>query len=236
MNNHSISRVIIPCQIPTGKRGTGQEFKNLTGRRFGRLVVNKLAGKQIPPKGRWYYCWECLCDCGTKTIVSSLCLNNHNTKSCGCLRRENSSNSTHRMSDIPEYYVWSAMKNRCNNPNDKCYRHYGGRGISVCKKWLKFECFIGDMGRRPGPKYTLERRNNNGNYEPSNCCWATIHQQRRNTRRTHWIIWKGKRMCLQDWCAISGIKNSTFIVRIKRGWSEEKALNTPLRIRGKHLG
>lgn len=135
----------------------------------------------------------CRCDCGTEKIISSGNLGKGKSNSCGCLQREGATarlnanrkikhGMKRRGNPAPEYAVWSMMKKRCHDPEDKDYRHYGGRGIVVCQRWRdSFENFIADMGRRP-PGLTLERKDNSKGYEPSNCKWATWTEQAKNRR------------------------------------------------------
>ena len=151
--------------------------KDLTDQRFGKLVVKEEAG--VDKRGS--YQWLCKCDCGKiKTIRSDQLCSGH-TQSCGCLQKEKA--TTHGMSKMRAYVSWSAMLNRCNNHSCQAYKHYGGRGITVCERWLKVENFIADMGERP-KRITIERIDNDGNYEPGNCCWATYTIQLRNQRIT----------------------------------------------------
>jgi len=158
-----------------------------TGNRHGRLVVIARAWT----KGRWTT-WECLCDCGETIEVRGHRLRNGHTKSCGCLRREQrtafgESRSTHGHSfvggkETPTYSSWHSMKQRCLNPKATKWKHYGARGVRVCERWrISFENFLADMGERPAGK-TLDRIDPDGNYEPGNCRWATMVQQRHNRR------------------------------------------------------
>lgn len=157
-------------------------LKNLKGKVFGRLTVIELSKKSKP--GKIY--WECLCQCGNIKSISSNSLLSGNTKSCGCLRKEivSSSKSTHKKSYSPEYNCYHHMLKRCYNKNNNVYQYYGARGIKVCDRWLEsFENFYEDMGDRPSPNHSLDRINNDGNYEPSNCKWSTQSEQVINSRR-----------------------------------------------------
>lgn len=147
-----------------------------TGKRYGRLLVLRRGGSD---RGR-NAMWLCRCDCGAEARVLGGSLRSGDTRSCGCLRRERV--TTHGKADLPEHSVWEGMLQRCENPNDPDFRHYGGRSIKVCKSWHDFTNFYADMGPRPGVGYSIDRINNAGNYEPGNCRWASREQQMRNTR------------------------------------------------------
>jgi len=156
-------------------------FKDITGQRFGRLValsVHELAHRFPKPTNT---IWLCQCDCGQTTLVDRSALTSRLTASCGCLWRE--AITTHGKWRHPLYRVWSTMNQRCTNPNRKGYQNYGGRGIKVCQRWKhSFANFLADMGERPDG-YTLERINNDGDYEPENCKWDTRQAQIRNQRK-----------------------------------------------------
>lgn len=154
---------------------------DIKGKRFGRLLIlNKVKAKN---KAGAY--WLCVCDCGNKTIVHSGNLRLGHTKSCGCLKKDNPPNYKHGKSQIHDrtYRTWIGMRQRCNNLKSNGYKNYGGRGIKICERWHNFENFFSDMGERPQGK-SINRINNDGNYEPDNCEWATQKQQRRNSRKT----------------------------------------------------
>jgi hypothetical protein len=155
---------------------------DLTGQRFGRLLVIRFAGLSKQEQSRW----ECLCDCGKTTIVGIGALRGGYIQSCGCLRLERLRQKELKHGDVgsKEYKAWCSMKARCLNANNVGYKNYGGRGITVCARWMdSYENFLADMGRAPSPKHSVGRIDNKANYEPWNCRWETRGQQMRNTRR-----------------------------------------------------
>lgn len=154
---------------------------DLSGKRFGRLIVKKRAGSHQSTRAAL---WLCVCDCGNSTITNSQNLRKKKTLSCGCLHLENLSknSTTHGLSDSNTYKIWSGMIQRCTNPKRKEWNNYGGRGIEVCKEWFNFEIFLKDMGERP-KGFDIDRKNNNRNYCKENCRWVSRAINIRNSRR-----------------------------------------------------
>jgi len=209
-------------------------IKNLVGCRFGRLTVNNFAGRNK----RQLIQWSCTCDCGTTDIIAtSTTLTGGHKLSCGCLGREVTSkrSRTHGQKHSPEYQTWRSMKHRCYCVTAPGYTNYGGRGIIVCERWRNsFENFLADMGRRPQPAsdYELDRINNDGNYEPGNCRWATRKQQANNRRQgrrgicraSHVVVFEGQRMILADLARRFGIDYHLLHSRLSAGWNLQKSL------------
>jgi hypothetical protein len=152
---------------------------DLTGQRFGRLMVIEEAGRSKNKR----ISWECVCDCGETVTVVSGDLTSGHTQSCGCLNKERSkkANTTHGMRGTSTYQTWADLIKRCNNPKNTGFKNYGGRGIKVCKEWLRFEKFFKDMGEKPA-NLTIERVDNNKGYYKGNCKYATSTEQNRNQR------------------------------------------------------
>lgn len=164
----------------------GNASTDITGRRYGRLVVVRYIGKN-----GYIKMWECRCECGQTKGVRYHHLLQGRVQSCGCLGTERRiavhlKHGENRAGNnvSPEYRCWAAMKSRCSNPKQISFPNYGGRGIAVCERWQQsFEAFLADMGRKPTPKHSIDRIDNDGNYEPGNCRWATAKEQRSNQRK-----------------------------------------------------
>ena len=153
-------------------------------------------------------------------------------RSNGGIVMRKSSLSPLPLKQVPEYRVWCAMKGRCLNPNDQNFHHYGGRGITVCDRWMKYESFIADMGNRPSPKHQLERLNNDHGYSPLNCKWATIEEQHRNQRSNVNITVNGETKVAADWASEIGVSQSVIHNRMASGMSGEEAVSRPCKSRG----
>lgn len=203
------------------------QFVDMTGQRFGRLLV--LAFSEMRgPRARW----SVRCDCGTEKTANGDDIRAGKTVSCGCLSREKARAAgdrtrTHGMSYTSTHHIWGSMIQRCHNPNRKDYPRYGGSGITVCQRWREsFESFLADMGVRPAGM-TLDRwPDGASNYEPGNCRWATLAEQVRNSAAAHMVTISGRTQCVKDWCAELGINVRTYSSRTRRGWSVERALTT----------
>lgn len=206
---------------------------DLTGQRFGRLEVIGFHGLE-----RRQAMWDCRCDCGNMCVKRGYLLRSGQTVSCGCILHDIliERNTVHGLSKHPVYNIWQHMKKRCYNKNCLDYKDYGGRGITVCDEWKDdFRSFY-DWSMANGWEKGLyiDRINNDGNYEPSNCRWTTMTVQANNTRRIHAITYNGKTQSMMDWCEELDLDYYCTRSRINNyNWSVEKAFTTPTR-RGFH--
>ncbi|MCM1218815.1 MAG: hypothetical protein NC548_30390 [Lachnospiraceae bacterium] len=195
-------------------------YKNLTGKKFGHLTA-------IEPirKSKLGTIWRCECDCGTITEVPISRLNSGNTKSCGCQKYR----TTHCGTGSRLFFIWRNIKSRCYNPKFIGYENYGGRGITMCEEWLHdFAAFqIWALNNGYTEFLTIERIDNNGNYEPSNCRWATMKEQGNNRRTNRHLTANGESKTISQWAEELDISRELIRSRIRAGWSAEDALFTP---------
>lgn len=199
---------------------------DITGQVFGKLTVISFYGV----KNKRTY-WNCKCSCGKELIAESYCLRHGHTKSCGCYRTLDGNEPRYRHGKVKTrlYSIWSNMKNRCDNPNAQFYKDYGGRGITYCEEWrdfIAFEKWAVANGYKED--LTIDRINNNGNYEPDNCRWTSIKEQQRNRRSNHLLTFKGETHCINEWAEILGISRETIKNRLGYGWDIEKVLTEPI--------
>jgi hypothetical protein len=198
-----------------------------SGMKFGRLTVLGFSHKY-----RRASYFNVQCECGTVKTVRKDSLYTGRAVSCGCYHKEavSEATKTHGLRNTPEYEAWAHMLRRCYTPTTNGFEHYGGRGISVCDRWHhSFENFLSDMGFRPSRRHSLDRENNDGNYEPSNCRWATAEQQANNKRSNIYITLNGETLTETQWRKKLGFERGVISYRIKSGWSPEEALTTPVR-------
>lgn len=216
------------------KIGNSKSLVDLTSKKFGRLTVIKRVEnnkfKQVQ--------WLCKCDCGNEKIIVGSALKSGDIKSCGCLKKEqdyiNIAHITHNKTNTRLYNIWKHMKYRCNSPKSKRHKFYYDKGIKVCDDWkddfMKFYNWAINNGY--DKNLTLDRIDNNGNYEPTNCRWATATQQNNNQSTSIRITHKEKEYTLKQLSEKYNIKRDTLYSRLKRGWTLEKALTTPV-VRGR---
>jgi len=199
--------------------------KDLTGKTYCNVLV-------IGPVGKHKTCgniiWRCLCSCGRVKNHDSAYLRRKQTNDCTCLiiRRKKRKRAQVTKCSHALYPVYEAMRARCNNPNVPSYRNYGGRGIGICKRWDDFWLFVSDMGDKPSIKHSIDRIDNDGNYAPGNCRWATAKQQQSNKRTNINITHNGETRNVSEWSEINRIKRVTIYARLNRGWDEVDAITT----------
>lgn len=199
---------------------------SIEGGKYGRLLVKRIDTER---SGNGKTFWHCLCECGVSKSIRGDMLKSGRAKSCGCFHREISSSickarKTHGRTGTKIYWTWRHILSRCYKPQTAQYRNYGGRGIIVCERWHKFENFFSDMGHPPSPNHSIDRIDNNGNYEPSNCRWATPKEQGNNTRANKVLFFNGESLTLTQWSEKAGLSMSTVSRRIQRGWDIQAAL------------
>jgi hypothetical protein len=209
--------------------------ENLIGAVFTRLTVEDGPFLHVCPSGQRKRKWLCRCSCGNTSFVQEPSLKKGGTKSCGCYDREAASKRlmTHgearERSKTREYTTWLRMKSRCHNPCSEFYQFYGGRGITVCERWINsYENFLADMGRRPKGT-TIDRINNDGNYEPGNCRWATPTQQANNKSNNVIMEHNGEAKSIAQWEKSLGFRKNIIWDRLNRGESFDYAISRPPR-------
>lgn len=203
------------------------------GDKFGRWTALELTQRRTFPAGKTHAYRLCRCECGASHFVNECNLLRSLTKSCGCLSSEVTSkrNFKHgyakKGSQDRIYGIWCGMIARCGNPKNGHYKNYGGRGITVCERWFKFENFLADMGEPP-PKLSLDRLDNDRGYCKENCGWRTDIDQARNKQNTIRLEWNGLSLTIPEWAEIIGIQYKTLDARYHRGWSIKRMLLTSL--------
>ena len=210
---------------------------DLTGQRFGRLVADVRSDNDKRGECRW----ECVCDCGKRTVVLSSHLRKGRIKSCGCLAKElsrerlmsipNRGHFTHNGSNTRLYETWVNMKTRCLNPNNRAYKWYGAVGVTICQEWMQFENFQQwALSSGYTDDLTIDRIDPSGNYCPNNCRWITISEQQNNRKSNHYLTYNGETHTVKDWAKITGLRYATLLTRINREkWDVERALTTPVK-------
>jgi hypothetical protein len=200
------------------------------GMKFGRLTV---LGHPVQRGTKRFV--RCACECGNETDAQVYAMVDGRVVSCGCYReaaigeRSTTHGDARRGAVSPEYESWQGMKKRCESTDSPSYKHYGGRGIKVCERWQSFENFLADMGRKPSPAHSIDRYpNNDGNYEPGNCRWATDVEQTNNRRVTPFVTYDGRTQTIKQWADELGFKYWSLRNRlVNLGWPVEKAFTTP---------
>ena len=199
----------------------------MIGQRFNRLVVEA----ELPERMWGKRAYRCRCDCGAEVRTTGNHLKRGNTQSCGCYQRDRV-RETHLTHGRPltdkTYQCWLNMRRRCTDETQPRYDRYGGRGIKVCERWQSFENFLADMGEKPRGKSLDRYPDNDGDYESSNCRWATPGQQNRNKSNNRLITFDGKTRTLQDWATHTGINQPSLHYRLSAGWSIKDALTVPV--------
>lgn len=192
---------------------------DLASTRFGKLLV--LDRTQKDRNGAWM--WLCRCDCGREVNVRGATLKAGRTsacQSCAAITR----NTTHGETGSALYARWRAMLDRCENPNHRAWKNYGGRGIKICEEWHQYAVFARDMGSAFESHLELDRINVDGYYEPANCRWVTHADQQSNKRTNHTLTWRGRTLTATKWASVLGLNPNTLIYRLRRGWSLDRAM------------
>lgn len=197
---------------------------NISGQKFGMLYAIKLDSRDRHNRERWLF----KCDCGKEKVIEKSSVKTGHTKSCGCWQIENNKviGITHNKSKTREFKIWLGIKKRCLNKKHSTYKNYGGRGIKICDRWKdSFENFLADIGSAPSELYSIDRIDNNGNYEPSNCKWVTRKEQNNNTRRNRIFSYEGNNYTLSNLCDKLELKYKLIYDRVtKLKWKIEEAI------------
>lgn len=203
--------------------------KDLSGVIFGRLKVIGAASNYRLPSGKSVTMWNCQCECGKEITTMADSLLSERTKSCGCLNDDmRRARATHGCTRSTEFNTYHNMMRRCYDPKSDHFKYYGGRGIIVCERWRSsFKKFLEDMGYKPSQNHSIDRKDNNGNYEPVNCHWGILEEQANNKRNNFWIEIDGKQLTLPQWAKVVGIDSQLIRNRIWRGWGIKRAVMTP---------
>lgn len=226
----SCAAPLYPCMGDSCPNSNGV-FKNLSGKKFGRLNVTNEYTKRRDRNGMVRIYWKCICDCGNEEYANTSALLGGHKQSCGCLQREaaRKAKTKYGISRSRIYKILTGMRQRCENPNNSAWEHYGGRGIKVCSEWdnakdgaINFYNWSMQNGYKD--ELTIERIDVNGNYCPENCMWVTWKEQHLNTRNTLKVTYNGEIMPLKTACNLTGVNYFTAVTRMKKGLSDEEVL------------
>jgi hypothetical protein len=211
--------------------GRPRKHKSLVGRTSGRLAVVV----DLPAEKGVEHRVKCLCSCGNHCIKRAHQITSRSVSSCGCIGlgpRPVKHGHARKLTTTAEYEIWCGIKKRCLNKRNHAYMRYGGRGISICDLWrTDFTAFLAHIGPRPGPEFSIDRINNDGNYEPGNVRWATAATQGRNTSTNLTLVAFGRSQNIADWASETGIKYRTIMSRLRKGVDVETALSSPIKSR-----
>lgn len=199
-------------------------FKDLTGLKFNFLTAVRFSQMR---NSRAYWIWKC--ECWLELELSGAIVTRKAKPQKSCKKCYDKRRLLHGMTNTKEFFAWRGILSRCNNKADEAYHNYGGRGITVCKRWLQFNNFFYDMGYAPSKKHSIDRVDNNKGYSKSNCRWATIQEQHRNKRTTRIIEYNGEKMCLKDWANKLGVNYYALMNRLNRGMDVITAFTKPIK-------
>lgn len=212
--------------------------RDIIGEKFGRLKAIKFFEKKNKNNSD-YWLWKC--DCGNEKVILKTHVTSGSIVSCGCYQLEKT--TKHGLHKTRFYNIWGQIKQRCLNRDNKNYHHYGGRGITVCDRWLKFKNFRDDMyesyldhkGKYGRKNTSIDRIDVNGNYCPENCKWATVEEQNNNTRYNILITYNGETLTLTEWSNKLNINRDTLVYRHKKGWKDDDIITRPKNYHGRQI-